>query len=548
MEEETSEQNKQKKIKSGETSNSNPNSNSNSDSDLYVWPWCGIIANIPTQIQNGRQVGESGTKLKHQLSQFSPEKVHPVWTFKGHTGFATITFRKNWHGFRDAMDFESHFQIQERGKSEFEKSGFGFRREKEGIYGWMARKEDYCEYGPVAEWLVKNGNVKSIGDVQRDEVAMADRLVSGLLKEMEGKIVNVEEMESKCLETQGAFERIMRERDELLRFYGDEVKKMENLSNNHLRRIMDDNLKLQADLELKKKEAELANQKLLEGKKNSSGNVSKLSKDMKSLVLATKEKQKADEKVWNLIEEHKREKEKAVKKILELERKLEAKHSLQLEIHRINAQLERDKELESIEPEERERMERMREELREKLEEMEEIDTLNQTLIVKEKRSNEELEDARDVIIKGLEGRSSSTIIKIKKMGEISEEKFRKACEIKFHRSAVEKEVGFLLQKWQNEIQNPNWNPFKTEMSNGSVKEVIDNEDEKLQGLKNGLGDEAFDAVKSALMEIKEFNPTRKVPVPEIWNMKENRKATMAEATRFALNAFKLSKKKRLRD
>ncbi|CAK7331528.1 unnamed protein product [Dovyalis caffra] len=31
---------------------------------LFVWPWMGIVANIPTQVKDGRRVGESGSKLR----------------------------------------------------------------------------------------------------------------------------------------------------------------------------------------------------------------------------------------------------------------------------------------------------------------------------------------------------------------------------------------------------------------------------------------------------------------------------------------------------
>uniref|UniRef100_A0A6N2LIK8 XS domain-containing protein n=1 Tax=Salix viminalis TaxID=40686 RepID=A0A6N2LIK8_SALVM len=39
------------------------------DSDkerLFVWPWTGVVANIRTQVKDGRR--ESGSKLRHELA------------------------------------------------------------------------------------------------------------------------------------------------------------------------------------------------------------------------------------------------------------------------------------------------------------------------------------------------------------------------------------------------------------------------------------------------------------------------------------------------
>jgi XH domain len=53
------------------------------------------------------------------------------------------------------------------------------------------------------------------------------------------------------------------------------------------------------------------------------------------------------------------------------------------------------------------------------------------------------------------------------------------------------------------------------------------------------LGDEAYDAVVTALLEINEYNPVERCPVPELWHYKENRRASLEEAIRCTVNSWK---------
>lgn len=57
-----------------------------------------------------------------------------------------------------------------------------------------------------------------------------------------------------------------------------------------------------------------------------------------------------------------------------------------------------------------------------------------------------------------------------------------------------------------------------------AVQEVIDEGDEKLKNMKNDYGDdEVSEAVTTALMEMKEYSPSGRYIVPELWNFKEGR-------------------------
>lgn len=77
------------------------------------------------------------------------------------------------------------------------------------------------------------------------------------------------------------------------------------------------------------------------------------------------------------------------------------------------------------------------------------------------------------------------------------------------------------------------------------MQEVINESDEKLIGLKNDLGDEAYNAVKAALLEINDYNPSGRYVVPELWNFKEDRKATLKEVIQYIFKLWKSHKRKR---
>ena len=61
------------------------------------------------------------------------------------------------------------------------------------------------------------------------------------------------------------------------------------------------------------------------------------------------------------------------------------------------------------------------------------------------------------------------------------------------------------------------------------MQEVIDEDDELLKGLKAEWGAGIFDAVVTACKEMNEYNPCGRYVVDELWNFKENRKATLKE-------------------
>jgi hypothetical protein len=77
------------------------------------------------------------------------------------------------------------------------------------------------------------------------------------------------------------------------------------------------------------------------------------------------------------------------------------------------------------------------------------------------------------------------------------------------------------------------------------LQQIIDEGDEKLVGLKEQLGEEVCKAVTTALLEINEYNPSGSYVVSELWNNKENKKASMGEVVDHILKQWKLQKRKR---
>jgi len=77
------------------------------------------------------------------------------------------------------------------------------------------------------------------------------------------------------------------------------------------------------------------------------------------------------------------------------------------------------------------------------------------------------------------------------------------------------------------------------------LQEVLDDDDAKLKYLWIVHGDEVCDAVKTALMEINEYNPSGRYVVPELWNFRKGRRATMKEVLKYLFRQMATTTKRR---
>ncbi|KAI3470744.1 hypothetical protein Pfo_027407 [Paulownia fortunei] len=146
--------------------------------------------------------------------------------------------------------------------------------------------------------------------------------------------------------------------------------------------------------------------------------------------------------------------------------------------------------------------------------EIEYLKAENQTLIVKERICNDELQAARKEAIR-----------------KWSDKDWRE-------------ESDKLWSLWEQNVKNPNWHPFKRIKINGSLQEVIDEDDAKLKQLRNEGDEEVYEAVENALLELNEYNPGGRYPILEFWNNKEKRKASLTEIIQYIIKQLKIIKPK----
>ncbi|CAM0913657.1 unnamed protein product [Alopecurus aequalis] len=518
--------------------------------DQFVWPWMGVLVNVPTEWKNGRRVGESGNRLKEKLSRFCPQKVIPLWNYRGHTGNAIVEFGKDWIAFNSAIAFENHFESEEYGKRDWKTH----KHRGSEMYGWMARADDQKSPGPIGEYLQKCGDLKTISDVKDEETRKTGKLVANLANEIELKKRHAEELQCKYNETTTSLDMTIEQKDQLLREYNEEIHKMQQLARNHQQRIMDENQQVRSELEFKMKNLDSRSKQLDEiaARNDSDRRKLELEKEKnclktKHLKMATLEQQRADENVLKLVEKHKLEKQAALDKIIKLEQQLDAKQKLELEIKQLQGKLEVMKHMPGEEDSEsKKKIDELSEELQEKYDEMDDMESLHRTLLIKEQKSNEELQDARKKLIDGLQNITTGRAnIGIKRMGELDLKSFVIACKHRMSKDDTEVTAAILCSKWQAEIKKLEWHPFRVVMVDGKKTELVCEDDEKLHALKEEYGKEVYAVVTKALLELNEYNPSGRSPVPELWNYKEGRKATLKEVFQYVMRQWRTVKKKR---
>ncbi|KAL5711441.1 hypothetical protein ACHQM5_021897 [Ranunculus cassubicifolius] len=540
-----------------------PHSHSEADSappeerdrdELFVYPWVGVVVNLPTQWKDGRFVGESGSKLRDQLAKkgFNPLRVHPLWNFRGHSGTAIVEFNKDWPGFHNAMSFEKSYEADHHGKKDWH--AIAKNREDPGpdLYGWIARDDDYEANTIIGENLRKSGDLKTVADLVAEEERKTSKLVTNLANVIEVKNQHLKEIECKFNETNISLKNLMDQNDKLHHSYNEEIKKMQQNARDHFRKIFNEHEKLKSKLDTQRHELEMRGKELEKREAHNENERRKLIEEKSknamrnsSLEMASLEQKKADEKVLKLAEDQKRVKEDLHKRILALEKQLDAKQALELEIARLKGNLNVMKHMggEDDAEEVKEKVEAMVKSLEEKEDELEDLEALNQTLIVKERKSNDELQDARKELINGLKDLSSRALIGVKKMGELDPKPFRESCKRKFRSEEADLKSVELCSLWEDHLREPGWHPFKMIKGENGLKEIVDPEDGRLKGLKQEMGEEVVNAVSTALLEMNEYNASGRYIIPELWNFKENRKATLKEGVAFILSKWKAAKR-----
>ncbi|KAI4356030.1 hypothetical protein L6164_000083 [Bauhinia variegata] len=194
-----------------------------------------------------------------------------------------------------------------------------------------------------------------------------------------------------------------------------------------------------------------------------------------------------------------------------------------------------------------EKVNALRKELEEKSEEMEHVESLNRTLIIRESMCKQELYDAREESINRSQDifRGGRSLLRIKRLGELDQKPFQNACIQKYSNNEWQEVSAQLCSSWEERLKDPHWHPFKKVIVNGVLKEIIDENDEELKGLRIEYGEKAYKAVVNALMELEEYNPNGRYAISEVWNWKEGRKASLKEIIQYIIRQLKTEMRKR---
>ncbi|KAK6139548.1 hypothetical protein DH2020_026694 [Rehmannia glutinosa] len=331
---------------------------------------------------------------------------------------------------------------------------------------------------------------------------------------------------------------INEEKNKLPLSFNEETRKLQQIARNHIKRVVDEQEMLKIELEnekrqldswrkeLNKREAltERERQKLEEEK-------AKNDKRKSALQLASVEQRKADENFQRLVEKHEREKQTALKKILELERNLDEKHKLELETQVIKGTIEVMKHMgddndSGIWP----KIDNMSEKWQEAHKNL--ITPRRSSVLGSQQKCLDSLLLWYGPYGRGLSNLLSCSIVNIgiKRTGAIDEKAFKNACELKFPVEGAPAEAVELCSVWQEKLKNPEWHPFRIVVDeNGNAQILLNEDDGLLRGLKDKWGDEVYAAVITALKELQEYNLCGCYDVPLLWNFTENRKATLKE-------------------
>ncbi|KAK1398588.1 XH domain-containing protein [Heracleum sosnowskyi] len=208
---------------------------------------------------------------------------------------------------------------------------------------------------------------------------------------------------------------------------------------------------------------------------------------------------------------------------IQLQKKLDDKKRLELEIEQIRRDLEARKKIESLE-----------ENLKDKGDELEYLESLNQALFTLERKSSDELLDARKELINLLKDSPIlEASIGVKRMGDLDHNPFVAAANKKYTASEAEMKAMEFVCLIGDKLRNPVWYPFKRIMVGAEQKEVIDEDDDCIKAIKSEWGSEAYNAVVTAITEMNEYNPSGRFAVPELWNYREGRRATLCECVVF---------------
>lgn len=182
------------------------------DKEVFVWPWMGILANVPSEQTQG-----GGAILMKQLADFKPVQYTAVYGANGDTDYGIVLFTKDWIGFKNALAFQNFFNSQRLGKVDWKET----KRHGKFVFGWLAKEEDYKSDDSVGRFLSENGDLKTVSDLEQEMSSKTDNLIANLAQEITAKSKYVQELECKCNQINLSLQRVMQESDLLHKHYNE---------------------------------------------------------------------------------------------------------------------------------------------------------------------------------------------------------------------------------------------------------------------------------------------------------------------------------------
>ncbi|GMN41486.1 hypothetical protein TIFTF001_010705 [Ficus carica] len=444
-----------------------------------VWPLTGIVANIPTRPEdNGQYVGEiSESEVRDEfitrgINCIQVEEVRG--RVRGRLGTALVKFNKSWRGLYDILSFETAYEEDRRRKEEWLAETDSVHK-KSGLYTWIAKEDDYNLGNEIRARLQEIGDLKTPGEIADHEVRKKDKLASSLTRIVVVKNENLKKMELKYGASSISLKKLKEERDKIYQAENEEIKKIQSRERDHLERILHHQRKLKSEFEFRKMEHKSQWKEFKRRKEESES-------ERKRLAVATTHLRAcylqlaANLKKQKADEKFSRmiddQRENFERKALEFEKTVDKMHSLELEAEQL---------------------------------------------------------------IKALQNVSIQAKIGVKRIGEVDLKPILEVMKRKYDEEEAEVRALEFCSTWQEHVEDQSWYPFKFMNVKGKNKEFIDEGDKKLKSLRMDLGQEVYEAVKTALIEMKEYNPNDREIISELWNFEAGRKASLGEGIAFML-------------
>lgn len=132
--------------------------------ELYVWPWMGIVVN-PLKETDDKEVLLDSAYWVKRLSRFKPIQVNAFWVEQDSFVGVIAKFDSDWSGFASATELEKEFENEGYSKKEWTERTGDYESK---AYGWCARAEDYSSQGPIAEYLSKEGTLRTVSAISQE--------------------------------------------------------------------------------------------------------------------------------------------------------------------------------------------------------------------------------------------------------------------------------------------------------------------------------------------------------------------------------------------